>query len=155
MAQKFNALVAALGLVGEGSLAAALPTGLREDEPGHTLADLFADIRSGALADYLLTGQVPLSEALLAIGARLGTVESGQGGMLPVGGTAGQVLRKQSDDPYDIGWADDGSAALFGACQPKAIEDAGGYYATDTVEAALQELGATLSGLDAALAALL
>ena len=39
--------------------------------------------------------------------------------------------------------------------QTKAITDAGGYFTTDTVEDALQEIGATLDGLDAALAALL
>lgn len=35
------------------------------------------------------------------------------------------------------------------------ITDTGGYFTTDTVEGALQEIGATLDGLDAALAALL
>ena len=39
--------------------------------------------------------------------------------------------------------------------QSKAITDAGGYFTTDTVEAALQEIGAALDGLDAALEALL
>ena len=56
--------------------------------------------------------------------------------------------------------ADKGITALtahqdISGLQPKAISDAGGYFTTDTVEGALQELGATLDGLDAALAALL
>lgn len=33
-------------------------------------------------------------------------------------------------------------------CQPKAITDTGGYYTTDTVEGALQELGAELAGIN-------
>lgn len=39
--------------------------------------------------------------------------------------------------------------------QTKAITDTGGYFTTDTVEGALQELGAALDGLDTALADLL
>ena len=39
--------------------------------------------------------------------------------------------------------------------QTKTITDAGGFYTTDTVEAALQEIGGQLDGLDAALEALL
>ena len=38
--------------------------------------------------------------------------------------------------------------------QTKAITDTGGYFTTDTVEAALQQLGATVNGIDALLAAI-
>lgn len=46
-------------------------------------------------------------------------------------------------------------SALANNCQPKSITDTGGYFITDTVEGALQEIGSQLDGLDAALEALL
>lgn len=49
IAERHNALVAAAAQTGEGSLAAAMPTGLTE---GHTLAQLFEDLASGAFAAY-------------------------------------------------------------------------------------------------------
>lgn len=38
--------------------------------------------------------------------------------------------------------------------QTQSITDAGGYFTTDTVEAALQELGATVDGIETLLAAI-
>lgn len=62
--ERFNALLDDIAAVGEGSLADAVPTGLGE---GHTLADLFADIVSGALAGYLSTGKETLAARLTRI----------------------------------------------------------------------------------------
>lgn len=59
--ERFNSLLDDIAASGDGSLADAMPTGLGE---GHTLADLFADIGSGALAGYLSTGEEKLSERL-------------------------------------------------------------------------------------------
>ena len=39
-----------MGKVGEDSLAAAIPTGIKDS---HTLQDLFSDVESGAVASYL------------------------------------------------------------------------------------------------------
>lgn len=62
LVQKFNSLLDDLTAEGPGSLADSLPTGISES---HTLADLFADILSGALASYLtLDGEETLINAI-------------------------------------------------------------------------------------------
>ena len=48
--ERFNPLLEDVALVGEDSLAASIPTGIREN---HTLSNLFGDIKSGELASYL------------------------------------------------------------------------------------------------------
>lgn len=70
---RFNALLDDLGAVGEGSLADAMPTGLGE---GHTLADLFADIKSGALSGYLSTGEETLGKRLDRIDGEIDSATS-------------------------------------------------------------------------------
>lgn len=47
--ERYNELIEDIGDLGEDSLAAAMPSGIKE---GHTLADLFTDIASGAMASY-------------------------------------------------------------------------------------------------------
>ena len=59
--ERFNSLLDDIAASGDGSLADTVPTGLGE---GHTLADLFSDIGSGALAGYLSTGEEKLSARL-------------------------------------------------------------------------------------------
>lgn len=61
LVERFNSLIDDIGASGDGSLADAVPTGLGE---GHTLADLFADIPSGALAGYLCAGEETLAKRL-------------------------------------------------------------------------------------------
>lgn len=46
----YNALIDDIRSFGEGSMAASVPTGIKE---GHTLHDLFEDVRSGEIAAYL------------------------------------------------------------------------------------------------------
>ena len=48
--ERYNALIEDVGKVGEDSLAAAIPTGIKDS---HTLQDLFSDVESGAVASYL------------------------------------------------------------------------------------------------------
>ena len=59
--ERFNRLLEDIGGTGEGSLSAALPTGIEE---GHTLKKLFEDVKSGTLATYLSVGGRTLAEAL-------------------------------------------------------------------------------------------
>lgn len=47
---RYNELIEAIGEVGDDSLAAAIPSGIKDE---HTLKDLFLDVKSGALATYL------------------------------------------------------------------------------------------------------
>ena len=47
-----------------------------------------------------------------------------------------------------------GSSGAVTGIQTQAITDAGGYFTTDTVEAALQQLGSTVDGIEALLAAI-
>ena len=48
--ERYNELIFDIGEVGEDSLAAAIPTGIKDY---HTLATLFEDVKSGAFATYL------------------------------------------------------------------------------------------------------
>lgn len=54
---RFNSLIDDIHDTGDGSLAAAVPTGLKE---GHTLSKLFTDITSGELASYLTVADTTL-----------------------------------------------------------------------------------------------
>ena len=66
--------------------------------------------------------------------------------------TAAEVGALPDDTTY-VSSVNGSSGAVTGI-QTQAITDAGGYFATDTVEAALQELGATVDGIEALLAAI-
>ena len=55
---RFNSLIDDISDTGEGSLAAAVPTGIKA---GHTLAALFEDVSSGELASYLTVADTTLS----------------------------------------------------------------------------------------------
>ena len=55
---RFNSLIDDICDTGEGSLAAAVPTGIKA---GHTLAALFEDVLSGELASYLTVADTTLS----------------------------------------------------------------------------------------------
>ena len=48
--ERYNELIEDIGETGDESLAAAIPSGIKEE---HTLSDLFSDVRSGAIATYL------------------------------------------------------------------------------------------------------
>lgn len=50
LASKINSMIDDAAREGSDSLAAAIPTGISE---GHTLADLFSDILSGAILGYI------------------------------------------------------------------------------------------------------
>lgn len=69
LVERFNSLLDDIAASGEGSLADTVPTGLGT---AHTLADLFADITSGALAGYLSTGEETLSARLSRIDGEIG-----------------------------------------------------------------------------------
>ena len=47
---RYNELIDDVGAIGEDSLASAIPSGIRD---GHTLSDLFEDVRTGELASHL------------------------------------------------------------------------------------------------------
>ena len=68
IAVRLNAVIAALNADpadGEGAIAGMILTGLFPgDNDGHTLSDLFTDIRNGDLAGYLSVGGRSLSEGL-------------------------------------------------------------------------------------------
>jgi hypothetical protein len=64
LAKRYNSLLEDVESLGEGSLAESIPTGISE---GHTLTDLFSDVKNGNLASYLRVG----GESLHSIIARL------------------------------------------------------------------------------------
>ncbi len=64
---RFNSLLDDISSLGEGSLAAEIPTGLAE---GHTLRDLFYDIENGNLASMIKVDGEPLSELLARLSER-------------------------------------------------------------------------------------
>lgn len=55
--ERYNELISDISEIGEDSLAAAMPTGIKD---GHTVADLCEDVRSGAIASYLTVLGIPL-----------------------------------------------------------------------------------------------
>ena len=62
--EQFNALIEDVHALGEDSLAGAIPTGIKD---GHTLRDLFTDIKNGELVAYLFTGGQSLATHILQI----------------------------------------------------------------------------------------
>lgn len=70
--EHYNALISDVEAVGEDSLAAAMPTGIKE---GHTLNNLFEDVRTGELATYFgILGKSLLSH-LITIYAELDMIK--------------------------------------------------------------------------------
>ena len=57
--ERFNMLLDDIASVGDGSIAAEIPTGI---DNGHTLADFFSDLTSGELPFYLSMGEETLFE---------------------------------------------------------------------------------------------
>ena len=65
----FNALIDDIKSEGDNSLAASIPTGISE---GHTLYDLFCDIKNGNLASYIKIGGESLSTVITRLSERCG-----------------------------------------------------------------------------------
>ena len=57
LAERYNSLLEDAEALGEGSLAASIPTGISEE---HTLANLFSDVKNGNLASHLTVGEESL-----------------------------------------------------------------------------------------------
>ena len=66
---RFNQLIDDIGMLGEGSLASNIPTGISE---GHTLTDLFEDIENGNLASYIKINGESLSTVIARLEERCG-----------------------------------------------------------------------------------
>jgi hypothetical protein len=62
--ERYNELINDISELGEDSLCAAIPTGIRD---GHTLCDLFKDVKNGGLAGYLIFLGKSLNEHILAL----------------------------------------------------------------------------------------
>lgn len=83
IAERYNELISDIKSLGDDSLAAAIPTGIKN---GHTLNALFDDIETGELATYfgflgksLLSHVITIYAELDAIKTRLSELE-GEGG---------------------------------------------------------------------------
>jgi len=61
LVERYNRLLDDVSLLGEGSVASEIPTGLDED---HTLSELFSDIKNGNLASYITVGGYTLYSAI-------------------------------------------------------------------------------------------
>lgn len=71
--ERFNSLLDDVVALGDGSLAAAIPTGIGD---GHTLAQLFCDVGDGNLATYMLVGDKSLAVLLSELESRIGELEA-------------------------------------------------------------------------------
>ena len=71
--EHFNALLSDVEALGDNSLAAAIPTGIKEE---HTLSTLFDDIRTGELAAYFSILGKSLLSHLISIYAELDAIKS-------------------------------------------------------------------------------
>ncbi len=72
LAERYNALLEDITALGDGSLAADIPTGIEEE---HTLADLFSDVTNGNLATRIRVGE----ETLYSVINRLLAAVFGEG----------------------------------------------------------------------------
>ena len=72
LADRYNSLIEDAESVGEGSLAASIPTGIAEE---HTLCDLFSDLQNGNISSYLKVGD----ESLYSVINRLLLAVFGEG----------------------------------------------------------------------------
>lgn len=70
--ERLNLLFDDIAALGEESLAAAIPTGIKG---GHTLSMLFADVASGALSGYLSVGERSLATELADIRSELEAIK--------------------------------------------------------------------------------
>ena len=70
--EKYNELIDAIYETDSSSLSAAIPTGLSD---GHTLNDLFTDLKNGNLASYLSVGDNSLASELAEIRLELQTIK--------------------------------------------------------------------------------
>lgn len=70
--EKYNQLVRAVRDLGEGSISDEILTGISE---GHTLLNLFDDIKNGDFASYMKVGDSTLSAEINEIRATLETVK--------------------------------------------------------------------------------
>ena len=70
--ERFNALIADIEAVGEGSLASSIMTELAE---GHSLCHLFSEIKSGELLSRIPAGDGSLASELADIKERLSRLE--------------------------------------------------------------------------------
>ena len=67
--ESFNSLLDDISRKGEDSLSGTIPTSLEE---GHTLCDLFEEIKNGSFASRILVGGEPLPLVLSRIEEKLG-----------------------------------------------------------------------------------
>ncbi len=74
--EKFNTLIDDISANGENSIAGAIPTGL---SVGHTLANLFEDIKTGEFADILSVGDGTLSEYILLLADKITEINEAVG----------------------------------------------------------------------------
>ena len=70
--ERFNLLLEDISAVGEDSLASAIKTEIRE---GHSLSDIFCDIKDGEFAKYLSVGDMSLYYKLCKIEERISRLE--------------------------------------------------------------------------------
>ena len=70
--ERYNALIEDIMRVGEDSLAAAIQTSIYE---GHTLSNMFSDIKNGSFASYLAVDDRSLTTYLADITVRLEALE--------------------------------------------------------------------------------
>ena len=71
--ERYNELVSDILDIGEESLAASVPTGIKD---GHTLNELFEDVKTGALATYLTFLGKTLSEHIIYIYEELENIKN-------------------------------------------------------------------------------
>ena len=72
IAEKFNSLLDDIAALGDGSLAAEIPTGLGDS---HSLSELFRDVENGNFASYMHVGDATLAAAIAELKERISAIE--------------------------------------------------------------------------------
>lgn len=120
--------------------------------PGITIDSELSDTSENPVMNRVITAALALKAAIADIPTKVSQLLNDSGYQ-----TAAQVRTaistavptKTSDLTNDSGFQTDSQVqAAIAPLQSKAITDTGGYYSTDTVDGALQEIGAELAGVN-------
>lgn len=120
--------------------------------PGVTIDDELSTTSENPVMNRVITAALALKAAIADIPTKLSQLlnDSGYQTAAQVQSAIGAAVpTKVSDLTNDSGFQTASQVqAAIAPLQTKAITDTGGYYSTDTVDGALQEIGAELAGVN-------
>ena len=132
---RFNELIDDVGREGEGGLAAEIPTGIKDS---HTLADMMADVTTGAFSAYLTVLGAPLTEAISSLREKMAEISESATGSATDAKLSAQKVEEFEAMLEEFGITLDTVAAAVAEC-------------TEAHAAIAQEHGTDISALRASI----